>query len=101
MSSDYHDEIKIKYTLKLREQLKELPDFLGEYFRGVNDIISPRTKVGYASDLKIFFLFDLQVAYCPSNERVIVNFSSIGFDLLKFSPRLIIFPSTSSRIKNP
>ncbi len=54
---NYHDEIKAKQTLKLRELLRELPPFLAEYFRGMDDQVSARTRTGYAIDLKIFFTY--------------------------------------------
>lgn len=60
MADSYYNEVKIKYTLRLRELLKDLPEFLGQYFRGINDTISPRTKLGYAYDLRIFFMFLLK-----------------------------------------
>jgi integrase/recombinase XerC len=74
MHSNYHEEVKIKYTLKLREQLKEMPLFLGEYFRGVSDVISPRTKVGYASDLNIFFIFLLNNISTFSHKSCLKDF---------------------------
>jgi integrase/recombinase XerC len=57
MSSNYYEQNKNKYTLKLRALQEELPDFLNQYFRGVTDIVAPRTMLGYAYDLKIFFNF--------------------------------------------
>ncbi len=52
---EYKDEIEKKYTLKLRELKKELPDFVDEFFMSIAEITSIRTRVGYAYDLKIFF----------------------------------------------
>ena len=57
MSQDYHEEQKRKNTLKLRQHLSELPEFLSDFFRGISDTTEPRTKIGYAYDLKIFFRF--------------------------------------------
>lgn len=53
----YHDEVKVQATLKLRELLKELPIFVREYFASLSDQTLPRTRLGYALDLKIFFGF--------------------------------------------
>jgi site-specific recombinase XerD len=57
MAEGYQDALKAKTTLKLRDLLRELPPFLGEYFRSISDQTSARTRVGYAYDLKIFFNF--------------------------------------------
>ncbi|MDR1664613.1 MAG: tyrosine-type recombinase/integrase, partial [Clostridiales bacterium] len=51
----YHQDLKARNILKLRELLTELPAFLGEYFRAMSDQTSARTRIGYAYDLKIFF----------------------------------------------
>ena len=55
--SDYHEELKINSTLKLRNLLKGQPEFLQEFFRGIRDTTSARTRIGYAYDLKLFFSF--------------------------------------------
>ena len=54
---NYHEEVKIKNILRLRELLKELPPFLEDFFRGISDITATRTRIGYAYDIKIFFHF--------------------------------------------
>jgi site-specific recombinase XerD len=55
MQGNYHDEIKAKATLKLREMLRELPPFLRDYFNSLNDHTEARTRIAYAYDLRIFF----------------------------------------------
>jgi len=57
MAENYHDEIKNKNTLRLRERLKELPPFMPEFFRGISETTSARTRIGYAYDLRIFFQY--------------------------------------------
>ncbi len=42
-------------NLKLREILKQLPDFCYDYFVGVESRTTPLTRINYARDLKIFF----------------------------------------------
>lgn len=56
-NKNYHDQVQIEQTLKLREVLATLPPFCKSYFRGMNNTISARTKLGYALDLRIFFEF--------------------------------------------
>ena len=54
---NYHDEVAKKNIEKLRELLSTLPAFCRMYCRGMNDTISPRTKIAYAYDLRVFFEF--------------------------------------------
>ena len=53
----YHEQTNAQNTLKLRELLKELPLFVRSYFGSLGDQTLPRTRLGYAYDLKIFFGF--------------------------------------------
>lgn len=55
--ASYHEQVKIKNILKLREMEKKLPPFCAVFFRGINDRVSTRTQVSYAYDLVIFFNF--------------------------------------------
>ena len=50
----YHDQTDAKNILKLREILKEMPIFIRNYFSSIADQCAPRTRLGYAYDLKIF-----------------------------------------------
>lgn len=43
--------------LKLRIMLQTLPDFCGEFFRGIEPYTTSLTRLSYARDLKIFFYF--------------------------------------------
>lgn len=54
---NYHDQVQIELTEKLREVMKTLPPFCKSFFRGTDNNISARTKLGYALDLRIFFEF--------------------------------------------
>lgn len=53
--SSYHDQQDIANTLKLRELIASLPDFCKEFFRGIEQTTSSKTRIAYAYDLKIFF----------------------------------------------
>ncbi len=55
--SGYHDEVKNKLTLKLRDMLKELPIFCREFFLALANSREIRTRVAYSYDLKVFFNF--------------------------------------------
>ena len=55
--STYHENLKNQETKRLREIQKELPPFLAEFFRGVAQTTSTKTRLGYAYDLRIFFRY--------------------------------------------
>ena len=57
LNKDYHDEVNIKNTVKLRELLNEFPDFCKLYFRGIENNTASRTRLSYAYDLRVFFDF--------------------------------------------
>ena len=55
--STYHEELKNKETLRLREIQKELPAFTQTFFRGIAQTTSTKTRLAYAYDLRIFFRY--------------------------------------------
>ena len=57
MTESYHKATETHSILKLRELQKELPPLAVEFFRGLADYTSARTRLGYAYDLKIFFTY--------------------------------------------
>ncbi|MDR2650276.1 MAG: tyrosine-type recombinase/integrase [Clostridiales bacterium] len=73
---DYHEQIKNKTTLRLRERLRGLPLFLNDFFRGVSDVTSVLTRIGYAYDLRIFFQFLTEE--CPEFNGKSINDIDIG-----------------------
>ena len=56
-NQNYHEQVMKKNTLKLREYFRTLPSFCQDYFLGTAQLISSRTQLAYAFDLKIFFDF--------------------------------------------
>jgi site-specific recombinase XerD len=56
-NKNYHDQLTINNNLKLRQMLKELPEFCIMFFRGIENNTSSRTRIAYAYDLGIFFNF--------------------------------------------
>ena len=54
-NQSYHDKANAQNIIKLREFLKDFPQFITEYFRTLSDQTSSLTRLGYAYDLKIFF----------------------------------------------
>ena len=60
MSENYHEEKNKEYEVKIRLALKELPKFCGSFFRSMEGIKQPRTRLAYAQDLKTYFTFILR-----------------------------------------
>ncbi|MED9903350.1 MAG: tyrosine-type recombinase/integrase [Lachnospiraceae bacterium] len=55
--SNYHDEQNKQNIVKLRSILETLPPFCQEFFRGISDTTSTRTRLAYAYDIRVFFEF--------------------------------------------
>jgi len=53
----YHEKKDIENIKKLREQIKSLPPFCKDFFRGIEPRTSSRTRIAYAYDLGVFFDF--------------------------------------------
>lgn len=53
----YHDQINNVNTLKLRQVINTLPRFCKDFFLGIKDTTSTRTRLAYAYDLRLFFDF--------------------------------------------
>ena len=56
----YQKEDDNKVIQKTREVLKELPSFCRELFLSLGSTTTPKTRLGYAYDLKLFFGFLVQ-----------------------------------------
>ncbi len=56
----YHQQKDIENVKHLRQLIKELPHFCGDFFRGIEQRTSSRTRIAYAYDLKVFFDFLLK-----------------------------------------
>ena len=58
METNYFKERDEENILKIREiRRKDLPEFCSEFFRGIEPVTTPLTRLGYARDLKVFFNF--------------------------------------------
>lgn len=56
-SRPYYEQIDIENTTKLRELTAALPPFVNDFFRGIEQTTSSRTRIAYAYDLRVFFDF--------------------------------------------
>lgn len=54
---NYHEQQNIENVKKMRDVLEELPPFCKQFFRGINDTTSARTRLAYAYDVRLFFEF--------------------------------------------
>ena len=57
MSMSYHEQMDMINIKKLRELLKELPAFAGDFFRAMEIKKATNTRRNYAYDLSTFFYF--------------------------------------------
>lgn len=55
--ANYHEQVDINNSKRLRELMFSLPPFTFEFFRGIEQTTSSRTRIAYAYDLRIFFKF--------------------------------------------
>lgn len=58
-NNDYHEQQDIKNSIILREIMYSLPSFTYEFFRGIEQTTSSKTRIAYAYDLRLFFEFIL------------------------------------------
>ena len=56
-SKNYHDEQNNLNTLRMREIASTLPSFCKQFFWGIQEYTSSRTRLAYAYDLRVFFEF--------------------------------------------
>ena len=63
-SSNYFVQRSKDCTKKTREIIKEMPDFMYDYFVGIENATSELTRLNYAYDLRTFFTF-LFTSYFP------------------------------------
>jgi len=54
---NYHDEQNKNNILKMRAVLDTLPYFCKDFFRGIENYTSSRTRLAYAYDIRLFFEF--------------------------------------------
>ena len=54
-NNNYHDQQNIGNVQKMREVLDTLPPFCKQFFRGISEYTSARTRLAYAYDIRVFF----------------------------------------------
>ncbi|MCL2864312.1 MAG: tyrosine-type recombinase/integrase [Lachnospiraceae bacterium] len=54
---DYHKQLDIDYTLRLRAVLDTMAPFVKDFFRAIEPRTSAKTRISYAYDIRVFFNF--------------------------------------------
>lgn len=54
--------------LKLRELIKDLPPFCKDFFRGIEPLTRPKTRIAYAYDFKVFFTVMTEVGVFKTDD---------------------------------
>jgi integrase/recombinase XerC len=54
MAESYAKELSKKHIQKLRHIIGELPPYVSQFMRGIEQTTQPRTRIGYAYDIKYF-----------------------------------------------
>ena len=57
ITNNYHDEQNKQNILKMRNVLTTLPSFCKQFFLGIEEYTSTRTRLAYAYDIRLFFEF--------------------------------------------
>lgn len=57
MSKNYHDTTAMRTIIALRKITSNLPAFCKDYFRSLETTTTPKTRLSYGYDLKLFFYF--------------------------------------------
>ena len=66
---NYHEEQNKLNIMKMRNVLSELPSFCKQFFRGIENNTSSRTRLAYAYDLRVFFEYmHKNNSYCSKIE---------------------------------
>ncbi|NLL76749.1 MAG: tyrosine-type recombinase/integrase [Clostridiales bacterium] len=66
---NYHDEQNKINTTRMRNVLLELPPFCKQFFRGIENNTSSKTRLAYAYDLRVFFEYmHERNSYCNKME---------------------------------
>jgi site-specific recombinase XerD len=87
MATQFHEDTLSQEIVRLRKRLRELPPFVQDFFRGIADTTSMLTRIGYAYDLKIFFVFlseeRLEMDGKPVREFSLEDLKKISVDTIE------------------
>ena len=93
----YSEQQERSVHIKLMKMQKQLPEFCKDFFRGIEPLTQPRTRLAYAYDLTVFFNFLINVnplyrTYSPGDftlsdiERITTSDIEEYLEYLKYRP---------------
>lgn len=102
-SNTYQKQLYIDYTLRLRGILNTLPEFAKDYFRSIEPTSSPKTRISYAYDIRVFFQFLME------NNPIFKNYKISDFrvqdlerlsalDIEEYQEYLKVYHASNNRI---
>lgn len=103
--TNYHDEQNKKNIQKLRSILDTLPAFCRDFFRGIENYTSPRTRLAYAYDIRLFFEFlhetNSACANTPITEYKVSLLDQLGReDILEYLDYVSLYEKDGKDITN-
>lgn len=101
----YHEQKETDYTLQLRRLLTELPPYVKDYFRAIEQKTSAKTRISYAYDLQVFFRFLAEVNPALSDRNLSeITLSDINLlasaDIEEYQEYLKYYESGNGEQKN-
>ena len=81
-NQNYHDEQAKQNILKMRAVLDTLPSFSRNFFRGIEEYTSARTRLAYAYDIRLFFEY-LHEKNAVCSKQDITEYTVDILDLIK------------------
>lgn len=78
MSESYAKQLSKKQILELRSILSELPPYVKDFVRSIETTTQPRTRIGYAHDIKYFFEYlQSENPYLKKKEMHEISYSDL------------------------
>ncbi len=78
MGKVYYDNRNLENINKIREICKELPEFVSEFIVSIQLRTTPLTRLGYVSDLRIFFEYLIKNKFFDKNSVREITMSDIN-----------------------
>ena len=99
-NQSYYNEQKIVNTNKLKNVLKDLPDFALDFFVGIESKTTSLTRLNYAYDLRLFFKWAINETnlFRDKSEIYVVKNFNKSHPFFPFPYRPVCFPGVSRHI---
>ena len=82
-NQSYFNERSEKTTNRIREIISDMPDFVYDFFVGVENNTSPLTRLNYAYDLRIFFEYLMNETNLFHDKKSIFDIEIEDFEKIK------------------